>query len=233
MLQPLPETPLCSAVDNLRGTVDGMLSALSPQQTAPPAPHRGGQATSPASPDPGGASAGASAGASGGASGASGASGGASSGGVSGSSSARGAPVAQRVAHWQAFVRTSQALLGRLQQDTRGDAAARAARVDESLLEALPRCLTQAMEGVAEASAARSEREAHYAQHEQLYLDCAVRELSGRPAASAECETAGGSTPGGAPRQAAREALERSYRAMLAGLLLPARATGPEGAAHA
>ena len=230
MLQPLPETPLCSAVDNLRGTVDGMLSALSPQQTAPPAPHRGGQATSPASPVLGGASGGTSGGASGGASGASG---GASSGGVSGSSSARGAPVAQRVAHWQAFVRTSQALLGRLQQDTRGDAAARAARVDESLLEALPRCLTQAMEGVAEASAARSEREAHYAQHEQLYLDCAVRELSGRPAASAECETAGGSTPGGAPRQAAREALERSYRAMLAGLLLPARATGPEGAAHA
>ena len=33
----------------------------------------------------------------------------------------------------------------------------------------------QAMEGVAEASAALSEREAHYAQHEQLYLDCAVR----------------------------------------------------------
>ena len=30
------------------------------------------------------------------------------------------------------------------------------------------------MEGVAEAEAARSEREAHYAQHEQLYLDCAV-----------------------------------------------------------
>ena len=229
MLQPLPETPLCSAVDNLRGTVDCMLSALSPQQTAPPAPHRGGQATSPTSPVLGGASGVAS----GGASGASGASGGVSSGGVSGSSSARGAPVAQRVAHWQAFVRTSQALLGRLQQDTRGDAAARAARVDESLLEALPRCLTQAMEGVAEASAARSEREAHFAQHEQLYLDCAVRELSGRPAASAECETAGGSTPGGAPRQAAREALERSYRAMLAGLLLPARATGPETAAHA
>ena len=109
MLQPLPETPLCSAVDNLRGTVDGMLSALSPQQTAPPAPHRGGQATSPTSPVLGGASAGVSGGASGGALGASGASGGASSGGVSGSSSARGAPVAQRVAHWQAFVRTSQA----------------------------------------------------------------------------------------------------------------------------
>ena len=30
------------------------------------------------------------------------------------------------------------------------------------------------MEGVAEAEAARSEREAHYAQHEQLYLECAV-----------------------------------------------------------
>ena len=30
------------------------------------------------------------------------------------------------------------------------------------------------MEGGAEAEAARSEREAHYAQHEQLYLDCAV-----------------------------------------------------------
>ena len=33
----------------------------------------------------------------------------------------------------------------------------------------------QAMEGVAEAEAARSEREAHYTQHEQLYLNCAVR----------------------------------------------------------
>ena len=109
--------------------------------------------------------------------------------------------MAQRVAHWQAFVRTSQArgvrtdehsqycgkyrpprwlsfslstarthlpctysstlhklthpapthsltaaqaLLERLQQDTSGDAAARAARADESLLEALPRCLAQA-----------------------------------------------------------------------------------------
>ena len=52
--------------------------------------------------------------------------------------------MAQRVAHWQAFVRTSQALLERLQQDTRGDAAARVARADEALLEALPRCLTQA-----------------------------------------------------------------------------------------
>ena len=36
----------------------------------------------------------------------------------------------------------------------------------------------QAMEGVAEASAALSEREAHYAQHEQLYLDCAVRRVA-------------------------------------------------------
>ena len=38
----------------------------------------------------------------------------------------------------------AQALLERLQQDTSGDAAARAARADESLLEALPRCLAQA-----------------------------------------------------------------------------------------
>ena len=92
-----------------------MLSALSPEQAAPLPPQRGGRAASPApapapdpapdpapAPTPGGASGGASGGSSG-------ASGGASSGGVSGSSSARGAPVAQRVAHWQAFVRTSQA----------------------------------------------------------------------------------------------------------------------------
>ena len=137
--QPLPETPLCSAVDSLRGTVDCMLSALSgahggwevgrmewvgrtgrkygwgergwvvrgvrilsaisPDPLAAPQPQRGGRGASPAT-----------GGASGGAGGAGVSSGGAS--GSSGSPSVSCAPVAQRVAQWQAFVRTSQVRSG-------------------------------------------------------------------------------------------------------------------------
>lgn len=201
VLQPLPETPISTAVENLRSTVDAMLKALSPEGPAPvpvaPVAHGGTGAAH-------------------------------VSGVVSPSPSC--VPVAQRVAHWQAFVRSSQALLEGLQQSSGGDAAARAAHVDDQLLAALPRCLAQAMESVAESAAAQSEREAHYAQHEQLYLQCAVRELSGKP--TAETDTHGG-TPGSAPRQAARDALERSYRALLAGSLLPGRSAGAAATAAA
>ena len=68
-------------------------------------------------------------------------------------------------------------------------------------------------------------------QHQQLYLQCVVRELSGRGSAAAGSagvrgNAPAGGTPGSAPRQAARAALEHSCRTMLAGELLPSRSAG-------